>query len=179
MRFFRTFAVSIVVLSAADAVVSLSAEPSQRTDTASLEALLTEVRALRTDFNQVARISLGSQLATVRLQLQEQRIAAAAGQLADLRKRIDGSVAERTDLQLNLNRAEEGIRSGPVDPKELPNIENQIARLKGGITRLQAEEQSLRLQETDLSSQIATDQAVWSQVNAKLEELERQLSDSR
>jgi hypothetical protein len=81
-------------------------------------------------------------------------------------------VAERSDLQLNLNRAEDGMRRGPVDPKELPAAENQMTRLKSGITRLQTEEQSLRMQETEMSTQMASDQALWIQINSRLDEFE-------
>lgn len=152
---------------------------SRRTDTAPLEALLTEVKSLRADFNQVARISLGSQLAAVRLQLQEQRIASVAGQLADLRKRVEGVALERTQHQGELKRREDELRSGTSNPNEQQSTERFVAVLRESIRRLQGEEQSLRLQETELSSQMATDQAAWVQVNARLEKLERQLSNSR
>jgi chromosome segregation ATPase len=170
----RVVAVLSLMLVTVIAGAALRAQAPPRSDGPALDALLAEVKALRADFNQVARISLGSQLAAVRLQLQEQRIASVAGQLADLRKRIDDRLSERTNWQTQMKQTEDALRTVPVGDLQ-QQMEQHLSFLKQNITRLGGEEQSLRLQETELASQMASDQAVWIQINSRLGELEGQL----
>jgi hypothetical protein len=174
----RLVAVLSLMLVTVIAGAALRAQAPQRPDGPALDALLAEVKALRADFNQVARISLGSQLSVVRLQLQEQRITAAAGQLADLRQRIAASESGRNELQSQLARFEEGTRTNTVPPTEQRAIALMTRELTDRITRLRDEEQRMRLQETELSNQMASDQAMWVQINSRLGELEGQLQQT-
>jgi seryl-tRNA synthetase len=147
-------------------------------------ALLSEVRALRSEIAEVARISLRSQLLVARVQLQEQRIM----YLDRRRAELAGEVAEATEkTRQAASKAElmvkelDAIRSGrPSLPAEqVENIRREIASqieiLRADLQAAQGQEQALRVQEAEISSGLATEQGRWTDFNSRLDELERAL----
>src|SRR5262245_8849477 len=71
------------------------------------ELILTEIRALRADLVETARVSTQAQLLVARLQLQAQRITALAGQLSDVRTRLQQAQSARLRAEEQQLRAEE------------------------------------------------------------------------
>src|SRR4051812_30434517 len=79
------FFAAITVIAAQSTTVSKSEISSPQ------DALLAEVRGLRTDFQQVAKVSVRTQLLVARLQLQEQRIIFVGTQLVEVRRRLSAN----------------------------------------------------------------------------------------
>ena len=137
----------------------------------SLDDLLTEVRGLRVELNQAAGTSIRTQLFVARLQLQEQRVNAAARQLADVQDRLASVQQGQAAMAERLTASEDGqLRLPPEDRSD-----DQIRALKLQIDQVQKREQDLRREEATLSSTLAAEQARWMEFNARLDALERSL----
>ena len=177
----RTTALLVILVAAVGIVAAQSAvTTAPRTDRSSSDELLAEVRGLRADLQQAATISVRAQLLVARLQLQEQRINVVAGQVAEVRRRLtDGRQTGQLPLAEQLKRLEDETRGGSVSTEEQKHLESMIPLLKAQLGQMQKEERQLRLQETELSSQLATEQGRWMDFNSRLDELERQLPTSR
>jgi hypothetical protein len=176
----RTTAQLVILVAAAGIVAAQSAvRTAPRTDQSSSDELLAEVRGLRADLQQAATISVRAQLLVARLQLQEQRINVVASEVAEVRRLTGVKQSGQLPLTEQLKRLEEAARSGSVNSEEQKAVESAIPHLKAQLGQMQKEEQQLRLQEAELSSQLATEQGRWMDFNSRLDELERQLPTSR
>jgi hypothetical protein len=175
----RITALAVIVVAAVGVAAAPSSQGgSSKSDQSSPDELLSEVRGLRADLQQMATISVRAQLLVGRLQLQEQRINVLAAQVNDVRRLIDIKQSGQVPLTLELKRSEEASRSGSVGSEEQKHLEDVVPRLKAQLGQMQKEEQQLHLQETELSNQLATEQGRWIDFNSRLDELERQLPQS-
>jgi hypothetical protein len=114
------------------------------------------------------------QVLTARLTLQEQRIAVLSNQRADLLTRLAAAERERVEVETRVKGLKDSRQEAP------PQMHEEIeGALKTETTRLSQRlqvEQQLRLQETDLTGLIASEQGRWQEFNGRLDELERSLS---
>jgi chromosome segregation ATPase len=142
---------------------------------ATLDDLLNEIRALRAELRQTTRATAQMQLLTVRLQLQEQRLAVLSNQRADVQNRLGVETRLRADAEAQVQRFEEmktrneslGISRAELDAQEFA--------FKRPFAQHRDAERDLRAQESDLSAQIAAEQNRWQDFNNRLDELERSL----
>ena len=74
---------------------------------ATLDDLLTEIRALRADLKVSAAATTRTQMLTARLQLQEQRIAVLANQRSDVMARLAVEARLRADAEAQVQRFDE------------------------------------------------------------------------
>ena len=141
-------------------------------------ALLAEVKGLRAAMEQMASAGPRVQLFTWRIQLQETRI-------SNMIRRLDAVHDALGPLQQDLatsegaqKRVEERLASGTLAEKgplraeftmELPVRKRQVVGLKERVSKLAAEEMQL-------TADLAIEQARWTDINARLDELERALS---
>jgi hypothetical protein len=79
-------------------------------------------------------------------------------------------VAQATEL-----KRLQDLSGGSATPDEKKNAEGLAAQLEPQLAQSQKEEQRLRQQESEMSSQFATEQGRWIDFNSRLDELERQL----
>ena len=165
----KLVALALVVIGAAAAYAQSQRQP------ATLDDLLNEVRALRAELRQTTRATAQMQLLTVRLQLQEQRLAVLSSQHADVRNRLSLETRLRTDVEAQVHRFEEmktrneslGITRAELDAQEFA--------FNRPLAQHREAERDLRSQESDLSAQIAAEQNRWQDFNSRLDELERSL----
>lgn len=152
--------------------VVVSAQAERRP--ATLDDLLTEMRGLRADLKETATVTTRAQLLAARLTLQEQRIAVLSNQRAELLARLAAAERERVEIQTRVKGLQDSRQEAPPQMRE--EIEGA---LKAETTRLSQRvqfEQQLRLQDTDLTGLIASEQGRWQEFNGRLDELERSLS---
>ena len=158
-------------------------EPAQSSNI--LPALLTEVRGLRAAMEQMASAGARVQLALGRLQLQEQRLNAAINRLDGTRMRLSemqrNLVEQQEQVAMLENMAKEsGNRVPPAGQGEhepdAKQFEMMVKDQQRGIARMNAEIQRLSAEEVALSNDVASEQARWSDLNQRLEELERGLT---
>jgi chromosome segregation ATPase len=149
-----------------------------------MPALLQEVRGLRAAIEQMTSSGSRVQLALGRLQLQEQRLAAANDRLMEAREQLAASQRRATELQEQATELE-GMVSGQ---REIPRpdaknnadelrraMNEQLQNVQREIVAVNAEVMRLTNQENALANEVSTEQARWSDLNQRLEDLERSL----
>lgn len=149
--------------------------PGTRAEDA-IAALAAEFRALRAELAETARASLRLQVLTARLQAQEQRI-------IHLDRQRSESTARRA--QTEQMRAMTASQLGQFDamqdaakatsPEERRAIEQMLRETKERLAQQDETLQQLRLEENEAQNALAQEQGRWSDLNARLDELERSL----
>jgi hypothetical protein len=141
-----------------------------------LPALLVEVKGLRAAMEQMAGAGPRVQLSVGRLQLQEGRIAGMIRRLDTVRDTLTTARKELEGMKgaLKMFKVEEGRNPAQKDDLPFPfgNFKEGAAAAEANIARLVAEE-------AQLVQDIATEQARWTEINQRLEELERALAPKR
>jgi predicted nuclease with TOPRIM domain len=177
-----------MLTAAALLVVGIAAARAQTQEPQSssiMPALLTEVRGLRAAMEQMASAAARVQLALGRLQLQEQRLNAAINRLDGTRNRLADMQRSLVDQQEQLAMFENLVKDnanrvpapgqGDHEP-DAKQLEMMVKDHQRGIARTNAEIQRLTADEVTLSNDVASEQARWTDLNQRLEELERGLT---
>ena len=143
-----------------------------------LPALLVEVKGLRAAMEQMSSAGPRVQLAVSRLQLQEGRIAGIIRRLDTVRDSLSGARRELEQMKGAQKMMEGGGEpQEPGAPKEdfgpmLGGIKKQVAAAQANVDRLVAEE-------LQLTQDVSAEQARWTEINQRLDELERALAPKR
>ena len=165
-------AAAAVAIAAAAAIPLVGAQNTGGRDVSS--ELLVEVRALRMAMEQMASAGPRVQLAMGRLQLQEQRISTLLRRMDTVREQRAG--VERTVATLREDAARNEEMAPQIDnPEERKALAAQGRALKVMADQNATELQRLSSEEAELAGLIATEQARWSDISKRLEELERAL----
>jgi chromosome segregation ATPase len=155
----------VIGISLAAVVVSVASGQTQRTP-ATLDDLVTEVRAMRGEMNRAASASIRAQLLTARMTLQELRLSTAAQQLANVRQQL----------------ADSRIRLAPSTDQIKPAMETNsqiLAPLRYTVQQAQRRTQELRNEEAELMRLVESEEDRWVDFNTRLDELERSLSQGQ
>jgi chromosome segregation ATPase len=142
-----------------------------------LPDLLVEVRGLRAAMEQMASSGPRVQLALGRLQLQEQRVNNLLRRLETARAALAAAQRQDEGTRQELASMEEMSKSA-AGPEGIvrAQLEEQIAGLKIVAARLATEVQRLQVEESGIVQELATEQGRWSDINQRMEELERALT---
>ena len=178
MRRHRPAAAVTLVLAVAatltGAVVS-ARQSSPATNDEVLPALLAEVKGLRAAMEQMASAGPRVQLFVGRLQLQEARITSMARRLDTVRDSLAGAQAhyENTrqrfkELQSAMAENREGLPPRAELESLLANLRSEVSAAKTAVDRLTAEE-------AQLVQDLTVEQGRWTEINQRLDELERAL----
>ena len=153
---------------------SLKASPQSGQPQDPLPALLAEVHALRLAMEQSATVAPRVQLTLARLNIEEQRIALLASQLDQVRRELSGVALSIQALTERLPDVEKRLLTATDDlsRKQLEIEHTETKRHLASQARL---EQQLRAKENEATQTIASEQARWTDLNARLDELERLL----
>ena len=147
--------------------------PGAPARSASMDDLLTEVRALRAEIQQMADSSIRAQLLVARLQVQEQRIAGIARQLSDTEEQIRALEGARNPfLTEMLKNFEKNTPDNPDEPNPFAGLKAQLEKFENG-------DPVLIERQASLSRLLADEQARWVTFNTQLEELERRATAPR
>jgi chromosome segregation ATPase len=173
-------AVVLIVIAVAGGIAAASAQdrrPAPSQDI--MPALLTEVRGLRAAMEAMASSGARVQLALGRVQLQEQRLNTSIRRLEEVRGRLNQVQRSAAEHQNQIDGLEANLKEPPGDPAEAREVAAQIEGLLGQLRRqstlFAAEVQQLTADEAALASDVASEQARWTEYNQRLEELERSL----
>jgi chromosome segregation ATPase len=135
---------------------------------ATLDDVVAEVRALRADMLELQEASVRAQLLVARLQVQEQRIAGIARDLAQTEEQIRGLEAARNPF------ADEMLKDLSKESAK-PEEAEFAAALRAQLEKLQNGDPVLKERRDSLTQLLAEEQARWTAFNAQLEALERKL----
>lgn len=173
----RRAAVAIVLIAAA-MVTGAAVSARQRaaaTNDEVLPALLAEVKGLRAAMEQIASAGPRVQLFVGRLQLQEARINAMARRLDAVRDSLAAAQGEYDRVRHGVQDLESAIaqnREGLPPREELERLlaqrRREVAAAKGVVDRLTAED-------AQLAQDVTVEQGRWTEINQRLDELERAL----
>lgn len=140
-----------------------------------LPALLAEVKGLRAAMEQMASAGPRIQLFVSRLQLQEGRMNNMIRRLDTVRENLTPAQRELENAQQEVKSFESAVASGTVTGLQreellqmLPGRKRQAEERRATVARLTAEE-------AQLGADLATEQGRWTDINQRLDELERSL----
>lgn len=143
-----------------------------------LPALLAEVRGLRAAMEQMASAGTRVQLALGRLQLQEQRVNNLLRRMESLRAQLAGTQQNEERIRQDAARMEEFLKR--ADSQDRPDdrraAERQLRDLKDDHARVAADVQRLQVEESGVTQELTMEQGRWSEINQRMEELERTLT---
>jgi uncharacterized phage infection (PIP) family protein YhgE len=151
---------------------------AQSTPTDTLSVLLSEVRQLRITMERAALTSPRIQLLGSRLGVQNERLSRASGHLEGLRQNLNRLSASIAQMTAQLQQMEDAL-AGESDPERRRRLVQEQRSLKQVLDQQTAEEQRTRAQETDAYNAFAAEQAAWTELNRRLDELERELAVQR
>lgn len=174
----RTIGGLVLVLVAGGAGLGLragvSAQASRGADQDVLPALLIEVRGLRAAMEQMASAGPQVQLALGRLQLQEQRVNNLLRRVESVQTDLAGATQESDKARQELSTLESALKS--AGPEERQHVEEMIPEVKARQGRAIALIQRLQVEEAGLNQELAAEQSRWTEINQRMEELERALT---
>jgi chromosome segregation ATPase len=163
-------AVAVLIVLATTAGGETPQQPNQDT----LGALLVEVRGLRSAIEQMASVGPSIQLAMGRLQLQEQRINTLVRRGDVVRDALTAAHKRAAELRDHLGNLQRALEES-TEPLHRSNIEGQLPMIKQDLARATADIQRLQTEESQAAAQVSSEQARWSEINQRLEELDRAL----
>lgn len=140
-----------------------------------LGALLVEVRGLRGAMEQMASAGPRIQLATARLQLEEQRVNSLIRRQDDVRATMRNTEEELANARVRYRQLEQSAASAPRDDMQ-QELQQQVRMLRDVITRREADLQRLQAEDAQVSQDIALEQGRWNEINQRLDELDRALT---
>jgi chromosome segregation ATPase len=140
-----------------------------------LASLLAEVKGLRAAMEQMASAGPRIQLALGRLELQEQRVATLVRRLDDVRSQLREVEGATQETARKISEVEEALRESHPAP-QVRELEQQLAAMKAQNGMAATAYQRLTAEEAAVAAELATEQGRWSEINQRLEELERTLA---
>ena len=164
----------VVVGSAGLGLATRVAAQGTRADQDVLPALLVEVRGLRAAMEQMASAGPQVQLALGRLQLQEQRVNNLVRRMEGIQNELTSAVQESDKVREELARMENGLKM--ASGEERVQLEAIMPQLKAAHARAVGRVQRLQTEEAGLNQELATEQGRWTEINHRMEELERALT---
>jgi tetrahydromethanopterin S-methyltransferase subunit G len=147
-----------------------------------LPALLEEVKGLRAAMEQMASAGPRIQLFSSRLQLQETRINNMIRRLDTVRDSLAEAQKEVARLQGQQQHAEATLAAHDpsMTPERREDVEKEASFVIGEVKRTiggaRATVDRYAAEEAQLTADIGTEQARWTEINGRLDELERQLA---
>ncbi len=163
------FALTVVALVAATMATLAGQRPTVDT---SMESLVLELRALRVAVERSVAVAAQAQMVVARLQVQESRLGLLGRQAQDARMRLQEAVQRASSIQSEI--AGLSKRVDEVDSvDERRAIEREIAHQKSALKQAQARADQLREEDTAATHALTSEQARWTDINERLEALER------
>jgi hypothetical protein len=136
---------------------------------ATLDDVVTELRALRADMERQSSGSIRAQMVLARLQLQEGRISGLGQQQLAIHTQLAEAERSRSGIEAAMRMFNEDPRTPGARSPAMPDIFTQQLRQQ------QQREQGLRAQADALAKAIAEEQARWAEFNTRLDNIEREL----
>lgn len=140
-----------------------------------LGALLVELRGLRVAMEQMASAGPRIQLALGRLQLQEQRVNNVLRRHTEVREQLASTEHAAAEVARRVEELQMALQN-ISDENERKGLQNMMAETKRQHGTLSVDLHRLRTEELEAAQLLAAEQARWTEINQRVEELERTLS---
>ena len=168
----------LLVVFAALALCPSLTQAQQSTPPDVLSALLAEVRQLRAAMERAATVTPQIQILGSRLTVQNERLSRAARDLEAVRAEIERVVTGAASATAQAQEVEEQASSRDADPRQR-QYADLLKQLKRQIGEATAHEQRLRAREAELAGVLVAEELQWTDLNRRLDDLERSLTSVR
>ena len=138
---------------------------------ATLDDVLNELRALRTELRESSAAGLRAQLLVARLQLQEERINTVWRQLSDVDDQLASNEQGRAAPEQVFKLL--GLEPGAEPPKHMAPI---VEMFKNQIAANEKTDSELKLRQAELMQLMTQEQSRWTDFNAQLEAFEKAIT---
>ena len=145
--------------------------------TDSNQALLTEVRQLRLTLERAMSLWPQSQLVLQRVGLQQQHVESISRQLEQVRDQVTRGGMEVSQNAVTVTRMESALNQEQNENRRR-DIEVEIKRLKAQGEEFSMRNQQLQAREAQLAGQFQAEQARLTELNDRLDGLERMLQSA-
>jgi hypothetical protein len=175
-RVLRVVIIGGILAVTASMTIGASAQAPAANDP--LTALLAEVHALRVTMEQQATVGPRLQLTLARLTIEEQRVSHLSSDLTSVRSQLAGHEAavQRTSAEMADTERQIQMETDPARRREMDaGLRNAQIQMRQFAT----EQQQLQIRENEAAQALAAEQARWTDLNSRLDELERLLSPVR
>jgi uncharacterized protein YlxW (UPF0749 family) len=135
---------------------------------ATLDEVLNELRALRTELRDSSAASLRAQLLVARLQLQEQRINTVWRELSEVENKLEANEKGRAAPEQVLKMM--GVEPGTEPPKAMAPM---VEMFKNQMAASEKTDADLKARQAELTQLMTQEQSRWTALNAQLEALEK------
>lgn len=136
--------------------------------------ILKEIKLLRQTIETIIATNIRVRIVFGRLQIQEQRTVRAQNQFDFARQRRQEIVDQIADLEEELKRNTDAERN-PQNPEYAQILASMRQLSEQQLARMQQERARALAEEADAANCLAQEQSQWSDLNQKLEDLERAL----
>jgi predicted nucleic acid-binding Zn-ribbon protein len=144
------------------------------TSDALVQALLVEVRQLRLALERSAIVAPRIQVMLQRVQMQQDAANRASKDLDDVRNQILNLANQERGTTTQLKEMEKGAEV-EQDPARRKSLENEAQMFKGILEQQATSMTQMRAREAEAEGRLQTEQAKLSELNERLNVLERQL----
>jgi len=146
-------------------------------DAQTLQAILTEVRALRQDLRVSLNRAQTTQILLARFQLQEGAITRASDRLNDARQKLLDTHVHQQELALEVKRLEDALNSAE-NPQQQTDLQERVKHVKSDFEVEGNIAQQQQTTEIQAEQQLRTEQDKLSALEAQLDELIRSMGNS-
>jgi DNA repair exonuclease SbcCD ATPase subunit len=161
--------IAILVVAVAGGVTGQQRPAPSRA--ATLDDLLEELRAFRSDLRDSSVTSLRGQLLLARLQLQEQRVNTIWRQLSEVEDKLQDAQKEGAAPEQVLRLM--GVEPGVAPPAHLAPV---IEMFKTQMAAAEKANTDLKQRQAELAQLMTDEQSRWTTLNAEIEALEKALT---
>jgi len=129
-----------------------------------------EIRALRTELQEATALLVRAQVAVGQMEMTKRRIYLLQARVEEIRRALAVEMVRKEKPAAALQSAEQNVAAG------LLGAESAVSQLRAEVSAIEKHEWSLRTQEFELSTQLATEEQRWFALSSRLEELDRAVS---
>ena len=157
--------------------ICTAAAGQQSSDVQTLQAILTEVRALRQELRVSLARTQNMQILLVRLQMQEGVVAKASEQLADSRSKLSDAQSHLWDINTTLKNLEDSL-GHTENLTQQRDLQDRINHLKSDLEIAAQLKQQRQTNEIQAAQQLRTEQDRLGAIESQLDELARRMGNS-
>jgi chromosome segregation ATPase len=147
-------------------------------DSQTLQALLSEVRLLRQDFQTTTIAAQRAQILIYRLQGQEAAVARASQRLDEAREKLARIQDERKHLTTDFKQHEDFISNTENPPTQRKEVETVLPQLKTRLESLENQEQQWKTQEIEAEQLLRAEEVRLSDLRDQLDRLDKALENA-
>lgn len=151
---------------------------STSSDSQGMQALVAEVRQLRTDLRATNGNSLKAQILLQRLQLQETTVARVSERLSNARGRLADMQRHRTEVADTLKQFEELLENTETSSEDRKRFQGEISAKRQELEALAAVEQQQQATGMEAEEQLRAEQAKLDGLEDRVEQLEKSLGNN-